>query len=216
MVQEYLARYEYLRERDNALRASLVTLTVKNGEDLEERTEHLKKGWQRLKQRRREKQKRGRGKSEWCKVLGEVGAIEAKKGKNSGLWHPHAHVLVLHHKDLEWNALSSEWHEITGDSHQVDIAPLQNPENPAQDFVEVFKYALKFSSMTLEDNFHAYMVLMKKRLVSSTGLFRGIKPPKKLTDEPLENLPYIELFYRYIHGSGYNYTRSADSQTFMP
>jgi hypothetical protein len=24
--------------------------------------------------------------------------------------------------------------------------------------------------------------------------------PEELTDEPLDDLPYVELFYRYLHG----------------
>jgi hypothetical protein len=27
--------------------------------------------------------------------------------------------------------------------------------------------------------------------------------PEELTDEPLDDLPYVELFYRYLHGKGY-------------
>jgi hypothetical protein len=26
--------------------------------------------------------------------------------------------------------------------------------------------------------------------------------PEELTDEPLDDLPYVELFYRYLHGKG--------------
>jgi plasmid rolling circle replication initiator protein Rep len=113
MVQEYLARFQVLRNENPALKASMVTLTVKNGDDLEERFKHLKAGMQTLKGRRKNFKSKGWGRSEWRKVLGEVGAIEVKKGKNSNLWHPHAHILILHEEEIDWNALSSEWHEIT-------------------------------------------------------------------------------------------------------
>jgi hypothetical protein len=36
-------------------------------------------------------------------------------------------------------------------------------------------------------------------------LFRGTVIPESLTDDPIEGLPYYDLFYDYIHGSGYNY-----------
>jgi hypothetical protein len=44
-----------------------------------------------------------------------------------------------------------------------------------------------------------------KRLLFSIGLFRGTVIPESLTDDPIEGLPYYDLFYDYIHGSGYNY-----------
>ena len=42
------------------------------------------------------------------------------------------------------------------------------------------------------------------RLLFSLGEFRGVEVPDKLTDEPLDELPYFDLFYRYISESGYN------------
>ena len=42
----------------------------------------------------------------------------------------------------------------------------------------------------------------------SLGEFRGVEVPDKLTDEPLDELPYFDLFYRYISESGYNLVHS--------
>jgi hypothetical protein len=212
LTQTYLEKFQALREAHSGLYCCMVTLTVRNSDDLDERVDHLKSSIQRLNTRRREYLKRGRGKSEWRKILAAAGSIEVKKGKNSKQWHPHAHVLVMATAPLDQELLRDEWFKITGDSHQVDVTPLKHPEDPAQDFVEIFKYALKFSSMEPSDTFQAYLILTKKRLLFSIGEFRGLKIPKQLTDEPLENLPYIELFYRYLPGSGYNLERTTRSE----
>ena len=42
--------------------------------------------------------------------------------------------------------LSTEWHKITGDSMVVDCRPILG--DPAEGFMEVFKYAVKFSDLT--------------------------------------------------------------------
>jgi hypothetical protein len=99
-------------------------------------------------------------------------------------------------------ALRDEWQAITGDSFIVDVRPIDQ-EDPASGFLEVFKYALKFSDMELEDTYRAFNVLQGRRLVASAGLFRGIVISSELTDESLDDLPFVELFFRYVHGAGY-------------
>lgn len=205
-LRVYLDRFEHLKRTEAKFEASMVTFTVKNGPDLTERLEHLQKAIQRLQNRRRmAKKKKIHNGSEWTKALGVIGSYEIKVGERSKLWHPHVHAIVLHRDNIDQKALRDEWFQITGDSHQVDVQKLRHPEDPAQDFVEVFKYALKASDMSLEDNFHAYQVLSKKRLLFSCGLFWGVKVPKELTDDLLHGEPYQELFFRYFPGSGYNY-----------
>lgn len=71
--------------------------------------------------------------------------------------------------------------------------------------MEVFKYAVKFSGLSLEDNWHAAQVLKGKRLLNSFGLFRGVQVPDSLLDEPLDSLPYWDRFYRFIEGE-YRFT----------
>jgi hypothetical protein len=203
-LKAYLDRFNAIMAANPGLRASMITLTVKNGEDLAERFEHLRAGVQRLNQRRKDA-KRARGfRSEWAKIYGLVGTYEVKTGKNSGLWHPHTHMICLHKEEISKEALADEWFEITGDSHQVDVQQLRHPEDPAQDFVEVFKYAIKFSTMESENVVHAWKILKRKRLMFSAGLFRGVQVPEELTDEPIDGLPYVELLYKYLPGAGYS------------
>lgn len=97
--------------------------------------------------------------------------------------------------------LSKDWLALTGDSFIVDCRPLKG--EPSEAFCEVFKYALKYSSMSISNNILAFSHLKGRRLQGSFGLFRGVKVDQTLTDELLEELPYIELFYKYT-AAGYS------------
>lgn len=99
------------------------------------------------------------------------------------------------------SGLTKEWNKITGDSKIVDLRPIEGEES--QGFVEVFKYALKFSDLKPEENITAYSYLKGKRLTGSFGNFWGVKVPDKMTDDLLTDLPYIELFYKYTK-AGYS------------
>jgi hypothetical protein len=201
-LQAYLPRYEVVRAARADLKPFLVTLTVKDGDDLRERFEHLQRSQRELWMRKH----RGRG-SSLQGVEAAVWSYEVKKGTGSGEWHPHLHMVALAAVQPCARALSSEWHGITGDSFIVDVRPIDQ-EDPASGFLEVFKYALKFSEMTPADTYAAFLVLGGRRLVASAGLFRGIEIPESLLDEPLDDLPYVELFYRYLHGLGYSLRRA--------
>lgn len=201
-LRRYVERFKFVKSENAALRASMVTLTVKNGKRLGERFEHLRNCYRKLEQSRRDAARRG-DQVEWGKVLGLVGTYEfTNKGKG---WHAHMHILVLHTEKIWTGSLSKQWKKITGDSMMVDVTPFYNKDAPEIDFLEVFKYALKFSEMSLEDNLKAYEVLSGKRLVFSAGLLRGVKVPESLMDEPIDpaELPYIELLYNYNEKNGY-------------
>lgn len=104
------------------------------------------------------------------------------------------------------SGLSKEWQKITKDSSIVDLRPIEG--DPAMGFVEVFKYALKFSDLSPQDTINAYFDLMNgngnmPRFTGSFGLLWGVKVPESLLDETFDDLPYIELFYRYTK-AGYS------------
>lgn len=199
-LQAYLPRYEAVRASEARLRPFLVTLTVKDGPDLAERFGHLVKSQRELWKRRQ--RKRG---SCLDGVAAAVWSYEVKRGKGSGLWHPHLHMVAMSEHPVEATRLRDEWHAITGDSFIVDVRPIDESD-PASGFLEVFKYALKFSDMEPSDTFEAFGVLKGRRLVGSAGLFIGIEIPEDLTDGPLDDLPYVELFYRFM-GAGYTLQR---------
>ena len=180
----------------------MVTLTVKDGPDLRERFKHLHDSQRELWKRKQ----RGRG-SVLDGVEGAVWSYEVKRGQGSGVWHPHLHMIALAEVAPDADRLSRDWHEITGDSFIVDVRPISQ-DDPASGFVEVFKYAVKFSDQEPADTVHAWETLAGKRLLGSAGCFRGVEIPEDLTDDPGDylGLPYVDLLYRYLSG---RYSRSA-------
>lgn len=198
----YLDRFEAIKRSNARLGAFLVTLTVKDGPDLRERFKHLHDSQRELWKRKQ----RGRG-SVLDGVEGAVWSYEIKRGQGSGLWHPHLHMIALAEVMPDAERLSREWREITGDSFIVDVRSISQ-EDPASGFVEVFKYAVKFSDQEPADTVHAWEVLAGKRLLGSAGCFRGVEIPEDLTDDPGDylGLPYIDLLYRYLNG---RYAQSA-------
>jgi hypothetical protein len=139
-------------------------------------------------------------------VEGAVWSYEVKRGNGSGVWHPHLHMIALAECQPDAFELAREWREITGDSFIVDVRPISQ-DDPASGFIEVFKYAVKFSEQPVEDTWHAYETLAGRRLIGSAGAFRGVVVPESLLDDPegLGELPYVTLFYRYLRG-GYSLT----------
>lgn len=206
-VQAYLEKFELLRNENPRLKAYMLTLTVKNGHDLSERFEHLTKSVKKLLARRRDAL-RGKCDSELLKALGGVFSYELTLSKHG--WHPHVHMVILCDQDdpilfnqakAKQSDLSKEWLAVTGDSFIVDVRPIDG--DPADGFIEVFKYALKFSDLSPQDNLTAYLKLKGRRLTGSFGLFWGVDVPDSMTDNLLDELPFIELFYQYTR-AGYS------------
>lgn len=204
-LKAYLDRFEVIKTNSPQLRPFLVTLTVKDGPDLEERFKHLHKGQRELWMRKH----RARG-SVLDGVEGAVWSYEIKRGSGSGQWHPHLHMIALSESMPDAGQLAIEWKNITGDSHVVDVRPISQ-DDPVGGFIEVFKYAVKFSDQTPADTVHAWEILAGKRLLGSAGCFRGVEVPDSLLDDPegFEGLPYIELFYRFLPG-GYSLAKRSE------
>lgn len=209
-VQAYSHKVETVLEQDSInfpqtpLKPYMVTLTVKNDESLTERYAHLTNAMKRMIQKRRDyiSNPLKRVPVEMNKAIGGVYSNEFKRGKDSGLWHPHSHQIWLCRTPPNQAKLSEEWQAITGDSFIVDVRPLENNDSRLSGFLEVFKYALKFSTMSFKDNWDGYQALTTKRMVGSFGNLRGVPEPENLADEQLDE-PYLELFYNYFKG---NYT----------
>jgi hypothetical protein len=198
-LEAYMARYEAVRASRPDLSPFLITLTVKDGADLAERFRHLRGALRELRKRHH----RGRG-AWWDCIEAGVWSYETKRGQGSGLWHPHVHMVALAQAMPDAARLAAEWQEITGDSHVVDVRPMSEAQ-ALGGFLEVFKYALKFSDMEPADVVQAWAVLAGRRLIGSSGLFRGVEVPEALTDAPLDALPYVQFFFRYLAG-GYTLT----------
>lgn len=198
-LKAYLDRWEVIQAEKTALRPFLVTLTVKDGPDLAERFRHLHKAQRELWMRKH----RGRG-SVLDQVKGAVWSYEVKRGSGSGMWHPHLHMIALAETMPDQEQLSREWRDITGDSFIVDVRPISQ-EDPVSGFIEVFKYAVKFSDQEPADTVHAWETLKGKRLLASAGIFRGVVVPEELTDDcsDLAGLPFMDMLYRHTR-AGYS------------
>ncbi len=208
----YLERFHQVTAEEPHLLAYMVTLTVKNGPDLNERMSHLRGAVRRLVDRRRQALAgNGWGRTEFRKVAGAVGSYEVSNIGNG--WHPHLHLVALASEPLDVRALVAEWQRSTKDSFIVDVRPLTfGEEGPAEAFCEVFKYAMKFQKLGLADNWRAHLDLRGKRLLVSFGCFLGVAEPELLTDLPLEDEPFVELFFRYLaDSSAYTYERRGET-----
>lgn len=194
----YSERYLAIIIEKPRLRPYMVTLTVKDGPDLRERWEHLRKSQRELWMRKT----RGRG-SALDSVAGAVWSYEFKRGKNSGLWHPHLHMIALSEVPPDAKELAEEWHNITGDSYIVDVRPIDisSEQSHINGFLEVFKYAVKFSDQPPADTVHAWLTLKGRNLIGSAGCFRGVEVPESLLDEPLAGLPFVEYFFNFRNGA---------------
>jgi hypothetical protein len=205
-LRVYLVRLAEIKKIRPELLPYLVTLTVKNGSDLLERYNHLTGAFKNYNQKRRDYLKGSRPFVELARAEAAVYSYEFKRGCNSGEWHPHVHMVWLSATLPESEFLAGEWLGETGDSYIVDVRPMVEE---VSGFIEVFKYALKFSDLSLEDNWQGYNLLKGRRMISSFGLFREVKVPDDLTDDEfLGDLPYIELIYRFVYGKGYEFLRS--------
>ncbi len=196
MLQRYLERMEIVQRENPRLLPYMVTLTVKDGEDLQERYQHLHRAVKRFHHRRH----RG-AMSEARKIRGGVWSYEFKRGSRSGLWHPHVHAVYLCDAAMDQDAVSREWREVTGDSFIVDVHEVYGELVDA--FSEVFKYAVKFGDLELVDNWHGFEVLRRRRLIGSSGVLWGVEVPEALTDDPIEFEAFVDLFYRFWRGRGY-------------
>ena len=199
-LKAYADRFDVIKAKRPDLAPFMITLTVKDGADLKERFSHLHKAQRELWMRKC----RGRG-SVLDGVEGAVWSYEIKRGTGSGLWHPHLHMIALAMSQPDAVELAAEWKNITGDSFIVHVTPIDQ-EDHISGFLEVFKYAVKFSDQPPVDTVHAWRTLASKRLLGSSGCFRGVEVPESLLDDPegLAELPYITLFYRYLIGAGYS------------
>ncbi|MEM8494096.1 MAG: protein rep [Planctomycetota bacterium] len=221
--------------REHGLRPYLGTWTIANGPDLLERFEHLVSSWRsQINARRRfrhwieGKCLKRQPRTELGFVEGMAYAIEIKRGRGSGGWHPHIHAVLLAKNPPDVLALRRQWHDQTGDSHMVDLRPFHCtdaiatadpadvPELLAGDLVEVLKYAVKFSSMQLSDTWLAFSVLRGRRLIGKVGNLRGVDVPRDLLDAPLDadDLPFVEAIARYQQGGTYTVERSQLQQPF--
>ena len=202
-MQKYLERIDQVLQENRKLKPVLITLTVKNGSDLAERSEHLMKSFRTLLERRRDYEKKGRGFNEFCKVQGAMYSYENTFNEKTVEWHPHIHMFALVDQWIDQQEFSEYWHSITGDSMVLDVRRVKKEKGHgySKAAAEVCKYALKFGDLSVEKTWEAFKVLKGKRLTGSFGLLWGVKIPDTMTDDmPEHDLPYLEMLYKFVSG----------------
>jgi len=199
---QYQPKFLVMREKNPDLIPVLLTLTVKNGFDLNERVGHLFSSLRKFKDKRRNKKNGGRCVTEFSKIAGAIGSYELSYSEEHG-WHPHLHMIVFLEDYIDVRALSREWLAITGDSMIVDVR-LIDEKNLFKSLNEVFKYALKFHSLTPSQTYECYQVLKNRKKLFTLGVMRSIE----VEEEERKKQPYDDLVaYRFLDG-GYRFQYS--------
>lgn len=221
-----MARYgkaiaELLDSQEHQLVPVFVTLTIRNGPDLDERFTNLADARRELMQRRRDALLGKRSEPVLESILGGVSSIEVKRGSGSGTWHPHIHAIYLLRKTKTAREHASElsetlrrhWRQIA-DGYIVDVRPMISETDIHKCTCEVFKYTLKFSELDPPDAFHTHFVTKGKRFLSSFGNLRGLGEPDGGEDLPFEDRAWLAYFYLYVDGdNGPEYVQHEFSTT---
>ena len=219
-VMAYSAKIKMVMNENPNLIPVLITMTVKNGPSLAERFAHNETCYSKMVKSRSRAANGGRHTTVFRQIHGAAGAFEFKRGKNSGLWHPHLHMIALVDQGTDLLAMSwdtsQEWRELTEDSSIIDIRPIDmsNEKSRMGAICEVFRYALKFGEMSIEDQVHAYKVLKSKKLLRNFGSLR-CQVPDELHDtveDELKLQPYIDLVYEYSKKKGFFLSDVTDTE----
>ena len=205
-LQRYLERFKVVMASSPGLYPVMLTLTTVNGPDLEERFTHFMGSLRKLLKKRRNAAQ-GKTLTELQKAVAGIYSVEVtNKGKG---WHVHLHAVLLLSDWIDREELSREWQAITRDGSKIlDVRRLARGSamfdqagnvtpKLVEAFAEVFKYAVKFSDLDHGDRLHAWETMRGKRLVGSWGKFRGVKVPDGALDDLLDDLPYMQLIYRF-------------------
>ena len=195
----YLKRYRYIMQMKPYLMPFLITFTVKNGPDLNERFNHIQKSFRTLQDNRRLylSSPRKRKFTQLAKVKAGAGTYENTYNPHTREHHVHIHLIGLCDDIPAHKPLCDEWEAITRDSFVTDIRPFEDINNPETAFMEVFKYVLKFSTMPLEVNYHAAQVLAGRHLLISFGDFWGTKVPEELAEDPLDR-EHVDYYFDWL------------------
>jgi len=102
-----------------------------------------------------------------------------------------------------WRA---EWARVVGqETADSDLRVLKGwkagcDESMRDDFLEVFKYAVKFSAMEYGDTWQAFQAARGQKLLRPFGVFRGVVVPQDLLEDGLEGEPFFEWVARFDKG----------------
>ena len=163
-------------EQKTELEELMITFTIKNGDDLRERFDHLLSSMGKIVEKRRNSlKKKPLTTTEMKHITGAVYSYEVTYSEDKG-FHPHCHMIALvplgafEFTRVEvkgksvlvplqlWKGIVEDWKAITGDSFIIDVRKIESVEMPLpgegiqgtrlQALIEVFKYALKMNRIS--------------------------------------------------------------------
>ena len=177
--------YDYLLENEPHSKFLFITLTIRNVDRarLKSALDALNKGFQNIVRQKAFKKI----------ALGTLRTIEITYNKNTGMYHPHIHVLL--HTSTELYAgrnyitqekLSQMWASAAGITEYIPVVDIRAfKANTKRELAEVAKYSVKPSDylntpdsvlITLDD------ILHKRHLLSLSGSFKRAKAALKIKD----------------------------------
>lgn len=116
----------------------------------------------------------------WKKnVTGGIWFLQIKRGKNSGLWHPHFHIL-LDGEYMEQAKLSDLWDLVTFGSPIIDIRSVWDADSAASEIARYVARPAELSKMPMTDRVEVIEALQGKRLCGTFGTAKTVTltPPK--------------------------------------
>ncbi len=161
------------------------------------------------------KRKTHKTKSFFTQFDGMVSSIEVTKNKNG--WHPHLNLLVCTDNEIQINhnrysspsgkgsntneQIRSEWKKLTGDSFIHNIRKIDVSQNHfnLNGIGEVFKYAVKFSSLAVDQLAEIVELQQRKKLrfYDTYGIFRKME---KWEQNGKLNFPvWIKVNFKYVN-----------------
>lgn len=155
---------------DSLTAPRMLTLTLRNNDStLKEQIDFLTQSFRTLRQRAYWKQH----------VDGGVWFLQVKRGKDSGRWHPHFHIL-LDGEYMEQARLSELWEQVTFGSPVIDIRRIHDVESMAAYVARYTARPAVLGSMTLEDRIEVIISLFRRRMCGTFGTAKAVTltPPK--------------------------------------
>jgi hypothetical protein len=201
MVAAYAEKVEAVTASQPELIPAMITLTVRNGDDLGERLTHLKTSWSSMIAAARKGKTRSErhAPTQWNKVIGAVRAIEVTR-KASG-WHPHIHVFALLTSYIDQPSLSAEWHRFTGDSFVVGVTKCKGGIVPG--LIETLKYCSKLTELSPAEILHVWRCAKGSRFTDPSGILRGVPEPEIRQDDDAGLTGPYRDFLALWAGKGY-------------
>jgi len=107
-----------------------------------------------------------------------VYTIEVTKNSDTGLWHPHLHIL-FDGKYLPFKVIQQLWHEITAGSEIVWIEEVYNRQGAVRELCKYIGKPAKSKAWTHADIREYALAIRGTRMVQTFGK----RPPKPIVDE---------------------------------